>query len=390
MTGGTAGLPQFTWAEVCTRRLERHSLLAPAPNAQPAAVVGTICGAHAQVLSAAELSIALRLPTATRTDIRAALWTARSLVKTFGPRGTVHILPTRDLPLWTGALSALPSAPSPFSADILLSPEQTDTLVAAIGEVLDDAELTVDELTEALIARVGPWAGELVMPAFQTLWPRWRQITDTAAHRGALCFGPNRGRKVTYTSPRRWLPGFQPADGQTALVELLKRYLYAYGPATPPHFAQWLAMPRPWAVALFESLADELQEVEVAGNRAWIVAGDTAMPSVAAPSLRLLPYFDAYAVGAHPRDRVYPGRAGTRALAGGQSGNLPVLLVDGVVAGVWHQRRSGRKLALTVEPLAPLNAAQRHQLEAEATRIGDILEGTPELTSGTVTVGPHA
>ena len=41
--------------------------------------------------------------------------------------------------------------------------------VAATGEVLADAELTVAELTAALIARVGPWAGELVMPAFQTL-----------------------------------------------------------------------------------------------------------------------------------------------------------------------------------------------------------------------------
>ena len=44
------------------------------------------------------------------------------------------------------------------------------------------------------------------MPAFDGMWPRWRQALGTAAKRGALCFGPNRGRKVTYTSPRRWLP----------------------------------------------------------------------------------------------------------------------------------------------------------------------------------------
>ena len=41
------------------------------------------------------------------------------------------------------------------------------------------------------------------------------------------------------------------------------------------------------------------------------------------------------------RDRLYPGPAAARALTpSGQAGNYPVLLVDGVVGGLWHQRRS--------------------------------------------------
>ena len=59
--------------------------------------------------SAAELSIGRRIAGATRADVRRALWEDRTLVKTFSPRGTVHLLPTADLPMWTGALSALPS-----------------------------------------------------------------------------------------------------------------------------------------------------------------------------------------------------------------------------------------------------------------------------------------
>ena len=48
-------------------------------------------------------------------------------------------------------------------------------------------------------------------------------------------------------------------------------------------------------------------------------------------------YFDAYVVVGQPRDLLYPGAAGTRALTpSGQAGNYPVLLVDGVVGGVWH------------------------------------------------------
>jgi hypothetical protein len=390
MPSRTAALPRLSWTEVWARRLERHALAAALEGARPADIVAGMCGAHAQILSAAELSIGLRLATATRAEVRQALWTDRGLIKTFGPRGTVHLLATQDLPIWTGALSAIPRGPGPFAPDVRLTPEQTDALVEAIAAVLADAELTIDELSEAVIAATGAWAGDPVMPAFQGMWPRWRQVVDTAVNRGALCFGPNRGRNVTYTSPQRWLPGFRPADPQTALAALLRCYLHAYGPATPRHFAQWLAAPQQWATGLFEALASELQEVDVEGTRAWALAGDTTAPAGAPRGLRLLPYFDAYVVGCQPRELLFPGRAAERALAGGQAGNYPTLLIDGRVAGVWHQRRSGRKIAITVEPLGNLSAAQRRALGEQVERTGQILEGTPELTIGPVGVGPHA
>jgi Winged helix DNA-binding domain len=389
MAEGSSKPVRLPWAEVSARRLQRHALSQPARDARPADVAAAICGAHAQVLSAAELSIGLRLDGATRRDVREALWTDRSLVKTRGPRGTVHLLAAGDLPMWVGALSAMPSR-SPFPEHVRLTPAQTDEVVEAIADALRDAELTVDELTEAIVQRTGPWAGDPVMEAFQGLWPRWRQAEHTAANRGALCFGPNRGRNVTYASPHRWLPGFQPTDGPAALAELVGRYLHAYGPATPAQFAQWLAMPPRWATELFDTLATQLQRVEVDGGPAWVVAGDTAAPPTPPQGVRLLPYFDAYAVGCHPRELLYPGRAGERALAGTQAGNFPVLLIDGTVAGVWHQRRSGRRLDLTVEPLDPLSRRQRSELDEQVQRVAEILEGTARLTIGAVTVGPHA
>ncbi|WP_329390404.1 winged helix DNA-binding domain-containing protein [Streptomyces sp. NBC_01351] len=384
--------------------MDRQGLLAPAPatESSPADIAGRMLGAHAQVASAAELSIALRLEGATRTDVRDALTGGHApagkdgqtqrpgpgrLVKTFGPRGTIHLLPARDLPWWTGALSSLPARPSPFRPEARMTATQTDEVVAAIGDALTGAELTVDELTEAIVARTGSWAADPVMPSFQTMWPRWRQVTHTAAHRGVLAFGRDRGRKVTYTNP-----GCAPASPTRSVHELVDRYLRAYGPATPQDFATWLAAPTGWAAELFATLgrSNRIEEVPFATGRAWLATGDTAFPDEPARGVRLLPYFDAYVIAARPRELLFPGSAATRALAGGQAGNFPVLLVDGTAAGVWYQRRTGRRIALTVEPLEHLGTAHRRALDEQVERTGAMLEAAAELTLGTVSVGPHA
>jgi Winged helix DNA-binding domain len=388
--------------------MARHALASPSGALDPAGVAGLLGGAHAQILTAAEFSIGRRIAGATRADVRRALWEDRTLVKTFGPRGTVHLLPAVDLPMWTGALSALPSSVPQHPEGVRFTAGQAAEVIAAIDDALADAGsaaagpgvagegLTVDELTEAVAERAGPWAVERTMDAFQDKWPRWRQLTSTAAHRGVLCFGPDRGRKVTYSHPRRWLPGFSPAEGDAALRALVLRYLHAYGPATPQHFARWLAISPRYAVELFGRLAGDrdgavLERVELDGEQAWVAAGDTGTPPEPHRGIRLLPYFDPYVVAGQPRDRLYPGAAAARALSpSGQAGNYPVLLVDGVVGGVWHQRRSGRRLALTVEPLAELTAARRRQLDDEAALVGAVMEATVTLTVGPVTVGPHA
>jgi hypothetical protein len=93
------------------------------------------------------------------------------------------------------------------------------------------------------------------MDGFGDRWPRWRQLTSTAGRRGLLCFWPDRGRKVTYANPRRWLPGYRPGGGDASLRTLVRRYLHAYGPATPRDFARWLAVGPRFAAELFDKLA---------------------------------------------------------------------------------------------------------------------------------------
>ena len=231
------------------------------------------------------------------------------------------------------------------------------------------------------------------MDAFQDKWPRWRQLTGVAAHRGVLCFGPNRDRHVTYTNPHRWLPGFRPAEGDAALRTLVARYLYAYGPATPRHFAQWLNVPPRDAADLFDE-AGRLTWSRSSSKAppGWVVAGDSETPPEPHRGIRLLPYFDAFVVASQPRELLYPGAAAGRALSpSGQAGNYPG------AAGRRGGRRGVAPAALGSEGSpspssrsGDLTAAQRRQLDEEVELLGAVMEAEPTLTIGTVTVGPHA
>ncbi|GAB14693.1 hypothetical protein ARGLB_074_00430 [Arthrobacter globiformis NBRC 12137] len=378
---------EYSWAQVCARRLERHWLAAPSQTATPAGIVRAMCGAHAQVMQAAELSVGMRGAGISRSDVRKALWDDGTLVRTFGPRGTVHLLPAADLSQWTGALGAVPSHPA---LGQFLTPGQTDQIVAAIADALRDSELTADELNDAIVARTGAWAAEPVMPAFQTMWPRWRAAMGTAGIRGALSFGAGRGRASTYRGPGQLLPGFRPADAAPALGWLLRAYLQAYGPATPAHFARWLAVPREWASGLFDAHRGELAQVTVAGTLAWVLRSDAGDIAAEPSGIRLLPYFDSYVVAGQPRNLLFPGVASTRALARGQAGNYPVIVIDGVVRGLWHQRRSGKKLEITAELFQPAGASQLEELARQAERVGTFLQAEARLTLGTVDVRGHA
>ena len=111
----------MTWAEVWQPRLARHALLQPALPAGMLDVVERVCGIHAQMAPSAELSLGLRVDCITRQHVRRALWKERSLVKTCGLRGTLHLFASRELPMWLAALQARtpPRAPNATERDAL-------------------------------------------------------------------------------------------------------------------------------------------------------------------------------------------------------------------------------------------------------------------------------
>ncbi|HEX8220470.1 MAG TPA: winged helix DNA-binding domain-containing protein [Chloroflexia bacterium] len=372
----------YTWIQVCQRRLARQRLLEPAPASQLVDVVSAVCGIQAQVITAAELAIAARVEGMSQQYVRDEIWEQRYLVKTYGPRGTLHLLPSSELPLWMAAMRARESLSEQRWYEAAgLEPEQAEALLAGIAEALDGRCLTREELAAEVARRAGPWAKE-------RLASTWGEMLAPAAYTGRLCFGPSQGSRVTFVRADQWAGAWTDPDPEEALAEVLRRYLAAYGPATHQDFARWFWLKPAEARRVMESLAAELEEVEVDGHRAWILASDTShtWPS-GEGSLRLLPQYDCYVLGAVPRDRVVPEAARKRIAAHGRGRfegavGLPVLLVDGVVAGMWERHTRGKRTELKVESFVQLTPSQREQLDAEAARVGRFFGAEVSLTLG--------
>jgi len=109
---------------------------------------------------------------------------------------------------------------------------------------------------------------------------------------------------------------------------------------------------------------------------------------------QLLPHFDPYLVGSRPRDVLVPPAVQAAVADRGLArydlhATLPVVLVDGAVAGLWTRTSRRRAVEITVEPLVDLSPAARGAIEAAAERVGSILGLSPTVSFGRVEAKPH-
>ena len=366
------------WADVVARRLERSSLTPRATELVD--VVAALGGVQAQLQASAELQLAARVDGIARADVRAALWERRELVKAWTLRGTLHLHPASELPLWHAARRAvavenqsLPAWRDPNGNDHPpLDAEQVAAVRAAVHDVLDGRCLLREEIVEEVIARVGPE-------------PRERLSSGFAFFLGDLCQGPPHGAKVTFARPDQWVDGWHEPNESGALREACRRFLHTYGPARPADFLEWFGSGRLNAAdgrMLFESI--ELDKVDVEGHRAFVLAGDASFPE-ATGSVRLLPEYDAYVMGFREREVLVPARVRERVATrprGRYEGpaGLRFLLIDGLTAGLWDRAKRGKRLEIRVMPVRALAKPQRHELQTEVARLGAFLGLEPVLT----------
>jgi hypothetical protein len=261
-------------------------------------------------------------------------WEDRSLVQLWGPRYSVFVVAARDLAVFS--LGTLP--------DDAKGRLRAQDLAARLHAHLGGARMTHSEAGHAM--GLGNANRLRYAAATGTVLIRWEGARQ----------------------PHVWTVPPPDVDPRDARLELARRYLHVYGPATPAAFGVWAGIgPRPGAAA-FEALGTSLTPVRTPVGDAWILTQDEAAfraaPESRAPAApaRLLPSGDAYFLlqgadrdllvpaadrrGALWTPRVWPG----------------ALLVAGEIAGTWRRAAA----LLTVQPWRRLSVAEQNAVAAEA------------------------
>ena len=367
MTKAEGGAVPLTWPQVHAFRLQRHHLTGRAPRKDLARVVGEIGGAQAQVMSAAELQIAVRVD-CTVQDVRKALWTERSLVKTWLMRGTLHLTRAEDLPLYTAAMGRrwvrISNAWLNFWK--VTEPEIWE-LVDRMAAALDGTPRTREEL----IAVVGRGKSKELNDALRS---GWGGMLKPAARNGSLCFGPSRGQSVTFVSPRKWLPAWRDVDPEKAIVEAARRYLRVYGPATERDFARWWGAWPGIGKAAWSGLAGELVEVSLEGKKLQALEGDVdamAQARIEQP-VQMLPLFDPYLMGYTNRDHMFE-KIHSPKVSRTSGWISAVVLVNGRVEGTWTHKLAKGTLRVEVTPFKRLSATVNSEVRKRAKEIAGAL-----------------
>ena len=342
---------------------------------QPSEVIGVaqvvkeVCGIQAQDASAATLAVRSRSNGLFISDVEQARVHDRSIIRTWGPRGTLHLLASDDV----GWLL-------PLLGPVFVAGDRRRREELGLSE---DICVRSMRIIRNVLAEQGPLTRAELMEHLATNGIRLEgqarpHLLARAALEGLICLGPDRGTEPTYVLLNDWIDhdrtGHSLSEDE-AYAELTRRYLSAYGPATPGDQAVWSGLPLSKTRSAWQRLESELLEIETAGSTFWMLKTQAArldeLPTPI-PIVRLLPRFDIYLLGYQKRDLAVPSQYAKHINAGGGIVH-PAVLVDGRTVGTWKGKREKSHLVVMMEPFEQLAPEIYEGIEAETEDIGRFL-----------------
>jgi hypothetical protein len=184
-------------------------------------------------------------------------------------------------------------------------------------------------------------------------------------------FSPN----ATWILADDWLG--QPLPVQVDTPALIKKYLAAFGPATPADAQAWSGCKG--LRAEFEKLRPQLKVFQNEKGQELFDLPRAPRPSANTPApVRFIPDFDNLILSHADRTRIVADEHRPALIT--KNLHVPAtFLVNGRVAGTWKIERTKKSAALNIHPFAPLPAKAKAELKREGDRLLHFIE--PEANS---------
>jgi hypothetical protein len=374
----------FTDEERRARLARRHGLAPGHRHPDVASATTAMTAWHATEAATVHLAARARVDDVTVADVDRALYDDRSVVKQLAMRRTLFGFPRDLLPAVWGSAAAR------------VAEQQRKNLVKFLrdGDVTDDPDAWITEISAEVLrvmAGRGPVTNEQLrdlVPALDSRitlgtpgkkwggsFPVGRWVVGTLGAQGRLLRAENAGHwrlnKPTWVLAEEWLgESVEPLSAETGYAELVRRWLWTFGPGTETDIVWWLGATK---TAVRRALADlDAEQVTVEpGDPAWVLPGDTAPEPPLEPWAGLLPTLDPTVMGWKQRGfYLDPDDVPYLFDTNGNGGNTAWW--DGGVVGAWAQDDDG---VVHVLPRAEVEPRAAAALEIEAERLTAWLDG---------------
>lgn len=326
----------MTAEEILGARLEHQRLLVPAPAKRAA---GELLGFQAQFFSYALHALYLRSGTEDTA----------SLIKTWTLRGTLHLIPEEDLPLYIPRQGAAEDVAETGWYHFLqthgapLPPGRAKFFAAALMEQIGHG-VAEREALRAKCRLLGMTEDEE-----RHIFHPWGGMIAELAQLGLVAFTPSQKKLYRLCAP------FSPLAPSAARAEKARRYLSAYGPATLRDMAAFFGVPQREAALWLSGLP-------VREDGPWLsLAGESAAASEA-PACLFLSGFDPMLLGYKKEDNPLLDPAHLRDVYTLTGIVRPTVLLRGRLVATWkRQERS-----VLVSPWQAFSSADWQTLQQTA------------------------
>ena len=321
---------------------------------------------QSQDLASSLYAIGLRTRDASQATVEHAI-AARSIVRTWPMRRTIHCVPAEDARWMVHLLAPRRIARMAVYYRRL---EITNHDLDRAGKVLHSALAGGNQLSRPEVYR------ELNAAGIATDGPagisRGLHFIVHWAQMGLICMASRKGKQPTFALLDEWVPRSRELSGDEAYAELATRYFQSHGPATVADFAWWSGLTMPEAKRFLCLIVNSLKSFSIDGTDYWLTREHSDAPATPWPVL-LLPAFDEYTVGYADRSAA----ADAPTLKTVNYGLMANILINGRIAGIWKRAISAKNVIfIDAKLLRELTGKERVGLARATERYATFLGGT--------------
>ena len=358
------------------RLVLRHRLAPSARAEDPIEVARSLVALHSTDPVTVYLSVWARTSEFAPAELERALYDERSLVRVLGMRRTLFVVPRELVPVVHAACTRAIAARERKRLEKFVAESEVTTragawVTRASAEALHTLGEQRDPLTTAELVKAKPLLATRLRVGVGTRWETTQsagaRVLSQLSMEGSVLRARPRGTwtsgRYSWSPTERWLGApIEELDSGGARVELLRRWLPAFGPATETDIRWWTG----WTAAEARSALAEVPHAVVGleGAQGVVLADDVERVERREPSAALLPLLDPTVMGWKERDWYLGPHAETLFDRNGNAG--PTIWWNGRVVGGWMHRSDGE---VAIRLLEDVGADGEAAIEREAERL---------------------